>query len=195
MKRLLFSVVVLLGFLFNTGFSNDPEMNTVTQANRDTTTLQVKFQNPRVIISDERTSEAITTYFKERDSSSTKIASFLERAVSVIEKDQERRYESALDYLSQESGLSPETVKLTVEQAIRRNTVLKLIYSIIILSVLTSWWLLTRKLLIDWQQRFVQLGVLITFLVTLYILYCAILRLMTPAEYLFLDEILKLSPG
>jgi len=192
---MLLSVVLLLGFLLTTGFSNDPGKITVQEVNRDTTTLQVTFQNPRVVISDERTSEAITTYFKERDSTSTKVAAFLERAVSVIEQDQERRYESAMDYLSRETGLSSYNIKSNVEQVIKRNTVLKLIYSILIISVITVWWLLTRNLLIDWQQRFVQLGVLITFLVTLYILYCAILRIMTPSEYLFLNEILKLSSG
>jgi len=195
MKRILLSVVLLLGLLFNTSFSNGPENAIVHKTDKDSTTLEVKFQNPRVVISDERTSEAITTYFKERDLNTTEFISFLQNAMSVIEKDQERRYESAMDYLSRETGLSSYRIKSHVEQTIKRNTVLKLIFSILIISTITIWWFLTRNLLIDWQQRFIQLGVLITFLVTLYILYCAILRIVTPNEYLFLQELTKLAPG
>lgn len=195
MKRILLSVVLLLGFLFTSSFSNGPEEQIVYKSGRDSTTLEVKFQNPRVIISDERTSEAITTYFRERDSLSVAVLRFLDEAQDVMQQDQERRYESAMDYLSRRYDLSPTIIESNIKQTIHLHNMLKLSYAIMTFIVLISWWAVTRNLLIDWQERFIQLGLLIAFLVALYILFCAILRISVPFEYQFLNEIIKLSSG
>ncbi len=195
MKRMLLSVVFLLGFLFTSSFSNGPEEQTVYKSGRDSTTLEVKFQNPRVIISDERTSEAITTYFKERDSLSVAVLQFLDEAKDVMQQDQERRYESAMDYLSRRYDLSPIIIESNIKQTIQRHNRLKLSYAILTFIVIVSWWAVTRNLLIDWQERLIQLGLLTAFLVALYILFCAILRISIPFEYQFLNEIIKLSSG
>lgn len=192
---MLLSVVFLLGFLFTSSFSNGPEEQTVYKSGRDSTTLEVKFQNPRVVISDERTSEAITTYFKERDSLSVAVLQFLDEAKDVMQQDQERRYESAMDYLSRRYDLSPIIIESNIKQTIQRHNRLKLSYAILTLIVIVSWWAVTRNLLIDWQERFIQLGLLTAFLVALYILFCAILRISVPFEYQFLNEIIKLSSG
>lgn len=194
MKRLILTVVFLLGYLIFTGSSIGPDETSKYISSGDSATLEVKFQNPRVIVSDERTSDAITSYLRDRDSLLTaSVKEFFRETKDVIEQDQERRYESAMDYLSRSTGLSPPEIKDGIETAVRRDNAFKLSYSLIVIALVFLWWLFTKNKLYDWQDRLVQLMGLIAFSVALYILFCAILRSTTPVEYHFMYEILNLS--
>jgi hypothetical protein len=196
MKRLLATVVLLLGFLFTTGFTSDP-VNSEYVSGRDSTTVEVKFQNPRVIISDERTGEAIANFMQERDSLFeafvTDFGGTSDELIALLETDQERRYESAMDYLSRRLNMSPDNIIEIISDNISRQNRLFLVFAIML--TLTIGWMILRdtRSVRSSSDRLVDVLYTVMFAVVLYLLYCSILRIVAPDEFEFIKNLTQLS--
>lgn len=192
MKRFLFTVVLLLGLLVSSAFSSDPE-NSTTISSRDSATLEVKFQNPRLVVSDERTSEAVSQYLEGRDSLYTGLFGTLDRAVDIVERDQERRYESAMDYLSRRTQVPPDKLVQILSDNISRKRKLNLIFSLLITILVYFYILRDTKLIRPTGDRLVSLIYLLAIGVALYLLYCSLINILSPIEFEFIKTLTQLS--
>jgi len=192
MKRFMVFVVLLLGFLFSSHTPYDPGVSSTT-VDKDSTTLEVKFQNPRVIVEDNRTVNTITEYLKNKNSIGEDVITFLQSVDQTVKKDQERRYESALDYLSRRSSISKEDIILNLNTYIKKRNIISIVFATLFILLVLRWQYVNLHKLMDGIEKIASFGILLVYSVALYILYLSILRIITPYEYMFIKELLKLT--
>jgi hypothetical protein len=194
MKKLMMVIVLLSSFLFNRGFSNDPDTSRISKI--DSTIINLTFQNPKMVITDTRDFEAFNVYLKQKDILSQGILSTLNNVDEVLTLDQERRWESQVDYLSRQTHLTPEIINENIKIVINNKRILTIwmlfgLFSIITYKIVR----ITREVTFDWRRKIIELWQLTLLSIAFYLVYCCLLWLLQPSDYKQIVELLKLSSG
>ena len=126
MKKLRILFMLALMFIFLPSFQNSGYQ--VEMPADSSMTIQVEFGNPRILIDDYRNFQAWSELVRSGAKvDSALIETFTEMGMTLTQyiDAQERRYESAMDYLTRRTGLSIETIEATYEK--KRKTDISLI--------------------------------------------------------------------
>jgi hypothetical protein len=197
MRRFLFTVALLLGVLLTSAFSTDPQDQSSSVGRDSATTIEVKFQNPRLVISDERTYEAITTtiqsYMEGRDTINNEVLAFLDNVFGIVEKDQERRDESMMGYLSRKTDMPPDKLKPILLKQLSAERTWFILFSIIVSIVTIVSLVKDDKSTMHSSDRAVNVLHLLIKIGVLYLLYCSLLYVFTSTDYEFIQKLILMS--
>lgn len=129
MKR---TVAILLSFFFflSVGLSKVP-CDSTYEEEKDSVIVQVQFENPITLIDDNRTLQMWTEFIETKFKTDSAFIGTFDKLISEYKTSQERRYESAMDYLQRISGWSEEKISTTLH----KNTQLKRIAILLFLIV------------------------------------------------------------
>lgn len=104
-----------------------------------TQTVNVQFSPARVIVSDNRTTDAVTSLIKENSESNVEVAGAIERLAEVLLRNydlQERRCASYMDRISTETGLSIDQINKIVHKKRVYDITFYTLFSLYILYVM-----------------------------------------------------------
>ena len=138
MKKLRILLMLALMFVFLPSFQNSEYQ---VEVPTDTSmTIQLEFDNPRILIDDYRNFQAWAELMRSgAEVDSALIETFTAMGMTLIQyiEAQERRYESAMDYLTRRTGLSIDTIETIYEK--KRKTDISLVGFAFIL-LLIAWY-------------------------------------------------------
>ena len=117
MKKLRILFMTAFMFVFLSSFTNgEPKIEPQSDSSM---TIQVEFQNPRILIDDYRDFQTWSELVRsgaEVDSALTETLTVMGMTLTQYIASQERRYESAMDYLTRRTGLSIDTIEKTYKK-------------------------------------------------------------------------------
>lgn len=183
-------------FLFLPSFTNsDPQ--TIVRAD-SSMTVQLEFANPRILIDDYRNFQAWAELVRSgAEVDSTIIETFTTMGMTLVQyiESQERRYESAMDYLTRRTGLSIDTIDTAYEKKRKSDIGIILISFILLLtSFYTAFNRKTGKNPRNNWRRQVAIFVVYNILYGVGIVLLYHLLLFTAnSEYHYINQMLNLS--
>ena len=133
-KKWFLTLIFPFLFVILSGFGY-PQENVEKKTQSDSTTITLKFQNPNLKIVDERNLDLITKFIEERDASENAIAGAINQVSGYLPymvENQERRYESAMDYLERTTLYSTNEI----EQFIKQKRFSEMLASIVLITSL-----------------------------------------------------------
>jgi len=196
MKKLRILLTLACMFLFLPSFTNgDPK----TEIRSDSSVIiQVEFDNPRILIDDYRDFKTWSELVRSgAEVDSALIETLTEMGVTLSQwiVSQERRYESAMDYLTRMTGLSITTIENAYEKK-RRTDIELLVFSFILLiiSFYTAFNYKAKKKMNNTWNRQVAIFMVYNILFGLGILLLYHLLLFTiNSDYHYINQMLNLS--
>lgn len=135
MKRLRKLLILLFAFFTLSSFTNG-NPSTVNQK-VDSIYMQFMFENPRILIDDYRDFQAWTNQMRkstEFDSALIKVLKDAGMSFDQYVESQERRYESAMDYLTRRTNYSMEAIEIMCERKTKSDLVLVVLSAFLLLS-------------------------------------------------------------
>jgi hypothetical protein len=182
-------------FVFLSSFTNGEPQNEMRVDS--SMTIQLEFENPRILIDDYRNFQV----WAELMRSGAKVDSALIEALTAIGitleqyiVSQERRYESAMDYLTRRTDLSIETIETTYENK-RKSDIFLISFAFVLLLI--AWYSAfgkTNKNRIGGWAR--QVGIftvyIMAFGIATTLLYYLLLFTIN-SDYQYMNQMLNLS--
>lgn len=89
------------------------------QIRKDSTTVNVQFTPAQIVVSDNRTTDGVTSLIKENSESNVEVANAIEKVAESIQKTnelQERRCVSYMDRIKAQTGLTTEQVNSIIHK-------------------------------------------------------------------------------
>ena len=195
MKHLRILLMLLCMFLFLPSFTNgDPEP--VTSAD-SSMTIQVEFANPRILIDDYRSFQAWSELVRSgAEVDSALIESFTKMGMTLDQYivSQERRYESAMDYLTRRTGLSIDTIETSYEKK-RKTDIMLIIFAFVLLliSFYSAFAKTTKNRIGGWRRQVAVFAVYTTAFGLGMVLLYYLLLFTVNSDYQYLNQMLNLS--
>lgn len=164
-----------------------------------TQTVNVQFSPARVIVSDNRTTDGITSLIKENLKSNVEVASAIERLAEVQLKNydlQERRCASYMDRISTETGLTTDQINKILHKKRVYDITFYTLFSLFIFYAMFGFAGMTQHTaaisMKEWGIKIIS-G-LITLLL-LYLAYLAIGTILNGQYYPTIQSIINSPPG
>ena len=166
-KKLFLAIFLPLLFLLFSSFGYPQDTTTGKVAKEDS--LYIKFQNPNITVNDTRNLDIMQSMIDRNLQTDSEVASAI-RELNVflpyIVESQERRYESALDYLSRTSG--QPTNKII--KYIRQKRLIEAIQSVVLMTyILFNFLYIIVYTNEDWRKYLSKIVSVATLGVLLYI--------------------------
>jgi len=129
-------LLILLAFV--TSFDIPQNQNVEKKTNSDSLTVNLKFQNPNLVLKDYRNYELLNRLIETNQDSDNEIAQAINNVTGVlpyIVENQERRYESAMDFLERRTEYKSQEI----EKFIRQHRLSQIISTVVIMTYCMMW--------------------------------------------------------
>lgn len=182
-------------FLFLPSFTNG-DTEPVTSAD-SSMIIQIEFENPRILIDDYRNFQAWSELVRSgAEVDSALIETFTAMGMTLIQyiEAQERRYESAMDYLTRRTGISIDTIETSYEKK-RKTDIMLIIFAFVLLliSFYSAFARTTKNRIGGWRRQVAVFTVyIISFGLGMALLYHLLLYTIN-SDYQYLNQMLNLS--
>ena len=195
MRKLRILLMLFCIFLFLPSFTNG-DTEPVTSAD-SSMIIQIEFENPRILIDDYRNFQAWSELVRSgAEVDSALIETFTAMGMTLIQyiEAQERRYESAMDYLTRRTGISIDTIETSYEKK-RKTDIMLIIFAFVLLliSFYSAFARTTKNRIGGWRRQVAVFTVyIISFGLGMALLYHLLLYTIN-SDYQYLNQMLNLS--
>lgn len=194
MKKLRILFMLACMFIFSSSFtSNKPQDKVYTDSSM---IIQLQFENPRILIDDYRDFQAWAELVRSGAEVDSALIEALTNWGMTLEQylvSQERRYESAMDYLTRRTGLSINTIETTYEKKRKTDISLIVFAGVLLLIAWYSAFGKTNKNQIGGWRR--QVAIFMSFTLAFAIgtgLLYYLLLFTVNSDYLYMNQMLNL---
>ena len=197
MKKSILTILLAIVMLFNLN-SND---TTQVDSTNNAMTVEVKFENPQldVLINDQRDKDWIDIFTESLNKNlltnnqlNGTIVVLNDHLDNYMEIEQERKYESGMDYLIQKTGMNEQYIQKALNKYHNVTVFTYLILTILFIGLYISFWSEHNKYERDWRYSFLKIAGVILLLYFGYDVLHSWLLYLFATEYVHFEHLIQL---
>jgi hypothetical protein len=196
MKRYLTCILAPLLMWVLTAFTQPATVTQQTVHGKDSNMVSVQFSPAQLVIRDNRTTEGIVSIIQRNSDSNAQVATAIEKIAAVSEKavmQQERRWASVSDRLTQQTGLTLDEVN----HIINKKRIFDItFYTIFVLySIYFIYVLLHNVNIISAREQGLKILTYTLIFVSLIIIYLALVSIVNGPVSQTIQSVINSPPG
>lgn len=175
------------------------DINQDKEKKDSTQTVNVQFSPAHVIVSDNRTTDGITSLIKENSESNVEVAGAIERLAVVLIKNfdlQERRCASYMDRISTETGLSLDQINEIIHKKRVYDIIFYTLFSLYLFYLIFSISGMTHhRMAVSMKEWGIKIISGLVVLLLFYLTYLAVGTILNGQYYPVIQSIINSPPG